>query len=55
MESYGLPGMIQIGKGTFDLIKDEFECELRGAIEIKGKGKMETWFLEGPKHNRNGE
>ena len=55
METYGLPGMIQIGKGTFDLIKDEFECELRGAIEIKGKGKMETWFLEGPKHNRNGE
>ena len=52
MESYGLPGKIQIAKGTYDLIQDDFECEPRGAIEIKGKGKMETWFLEYLESNR---
>jgi adenylate cyclase len=53
METYALPGMIQIAEGTFELIKDEFECEPRGTIEIKGKGRMETWFLESRRHNRN--
>lgn len=52
MESYGLPGKIQIAKGTYDLIQDDFECEPRGGIEIKGKGKIETWFLEGHNSNR---
>jgi len=47
MESSGLPGKIQIGKGAFDLIRDDFECAPRGKIEIKGKGELETWFLEG--------
>ncbi len=46
MESHGVPGKIQITSTTHDLIKDEFHCEPRGSIEIKGKGRMETWFLE---------
>ena len=47
MESHGEPGKIQITRTTYDLIKDEFECQLRGAIEVKGKGKMNTWFVQG--------
>ena len=47
MESHGEPGKIQITRTTYDLIKDEFECQPRGAIEVKGKGKMNTWFLQG--------
>lgn len=47
MESHGIPGRIQITGATRDLIEDDFVCELRGPIEIKGKGSMETWFLEG--------
>jgi guanylate cyclase len=52
MESSGLPGKIQIAKGAYHLLKDDFECELRGKIEIKGKGVLETWFLTGRKQNR---
>jgi len=33
-------------KATRDLLRDRFLCELRGVIDVKAKGKMETWFLE---------
>ncbi len=46
MESHGVPGKIQITETTYTLIKDQFVCEPRGSIEVKGKGQMETWFLE---------
>ncbi len=45
MESSGTPGRIQITRATHDLIKDEFVCEARGTIPIKGKGEMETWYV----------
>ncbi len=47
MESSGQPGRIQISDATYQLIKDEFECELRGEIDVKGKGAMTTWFVVG--------
>lgn len=47
MESHGTPGCIQIIRVTYELIKDEFICEPRGKIQVKGKGEMETWFLVG--------
>jgi class 3 adenylate cyclase len=45
MESQGEPGKIQVTRATYDLIQDEFLCECRGMIDVKGKGAMETWFL----------
>ncbi len=45
MESHGTPGRIQISEGAYELLKDEFECEPRGLIDVKGKGPMQTWFL----------
>ncbi len=45
MESQGVPDHIQITAATRDLVKDRFRLEHRGAIEVKGKGAMETWFL----------
>jgi adenylate cyclase len=47
MESHGTPGHIQITQATYELLKDEFECEPRGPVTIKGKGEMETWYLLG--------
>jgi guanylate cyclase len=47
MESQGEPGKIQITQATYDLIKDEFTCELKGPVFVKGKGEMVTWFLVG--------
>ncbi|HKZ55802.1 MAG TPA: adenylate/guanylate cyclase domain-containing protein [Anaerolineales bacterium] len=46
MESHGVPGKIQIGHATYALIKDQFLCIPRGMVEVKGKGALETWFLE---------
>jgi guanylate cyclase len=47
MESNGVPGKIQIAPGMHELIKGDFICTPRGMIEIRGKGLLETWFLEG--------
>jgi guanylate cyclase len=47
MESQGQPGRIQISHYTHSLLGDEFVCQPRGPIEVKGKGQMETWFLTG--------
>jgi guanylate cyclase len=49
MESHGVPGRVHIGVATHALIEDEFECEPRGEIEIKGKGRMNTWLVVGPR------
>jgi len=45
LESSGLPNRIQISDATYHKVKDAFSCELRGPVEIKGKGTMETYFL----------
>ncbi len=46
-ETFGTPGRIQITKATRDLVADQFICEPAGVVEVKGKGVMEVWFLEG--------
>jgi adenylate cyclase len=45
MESHGVPGKIQIARPTYELIKNDFHCEPRGMLEVKGKGEMEAWFV----------
>jgi adenylate cyclase len=45
MESHGTPGRIQITRATYELLADEFECEPRGTIAVKGKGEVEVWYL----------
>jgi adenylate cyclase len=47
MQTEGTPGRIQITRATYDLLKDEFVCEPRGSVTVKGKGEMETWYLIG--------
>ena len=49
MESHGSAGRIQITRATYELLKDEFDCQPRGTIDVKGKGEIETWFLVGRK------
>ena len=47
MEEHGTPGEIQITSATYDLLKDEFICRVRGTISVKGQGQTETWYLVG--------
>ncbi|MDX2381891.1 MAG: adenylate/guanylate cyclase domain-containing protein [Acidimicrobiia bacterium] len=49
MESLGQRGTIQITRATYDLIQQDFVCEPRGTISVKGKGDMETWHVLGPR------
>jgi adenylate cyclase len=46
MESHGAAGRIQISAATRALLGDGFACDRRGTIEVKGKGEMETYWLE---------
>ena len=45
-------GAIQISSTTYELIRDDFVCERRGMIEVKGKDEMETYFLVGRRPDR---
>ena len=54
MESHGASGVIQITRNTFDLVSDHFDCQPHGPIEVKGVGRVETWYVTGstPTHRR---
>lgn len=49
MESHGLPGYIQVTAAIYELLKDRYVFEERGAIAIKGKGEMVTYWLKAQK------
>lgn len=49
MESHGLSGRIQMTDATRQQLGEPFALEQRGAIEVKGKGRIHTWFLNGRK------
>ena len=46
METTSLPGKIQVTEAVYEVLKDSFVCVPRGMIEVKGKGSMQTYFLE---------
>jgi adenylate cyclase len=50
MESHGVAGRIQVTDSTRQRLSEPFLLEKRGVIDVKGKGEMHTWFLNG----RNG-
>lgn len=45
MEAGGIPDSIQVTRAVYEKLKDKFVFETRGAIEVKGKGKVEAWLL----------
>jgi len=45
MESSGKPDLIQVSENVYQVLKDEFQFERRGRVEIKGKGPMDTYYL----------
>jgi guanylate cyclase len=47
MESSAEPGRIQLSDSTYRLIDGRFDCEMRGTLDIKGKGEMRIWYLLG--------
>ncbi len=45
MESHGSGGFIQITEDTYTLIKNDFNCESRGKVNVKGKGEINVWYV----------
>ena len=45
METTGSAGRIQVSQDVYERLRDEFVLEARGEIDVKGKGRMPTWFL----------
>ena len=50
MESKSEPGRINISENTYKLVKDSFECEYRGEIDVKNKGMMKMYFVNRQKN-----
>lgn len=49
MEACGVPGRIQVTDQTRVRLARSYMLEERGLIEVKGKGRIRTWFLTGRK------
>lgn len=45
MESHGIPGHIQVSESTYDRLKNKFIFMERGILEVKGIGKVKSFFL----------
>jgi class 3 adenylate cyclase len=53
MESNSVAGKINISENTYQLVRESFECEYRGEIDVKNKGMMKMYFVHGPKESAN--
>jgi guanylate cyclase len=49
MESQGIPGEIQVSEATYLRLRDAYDFDPRGSIDVKGKGEMRTYLLRGRK------
>jgi class 3 adenylate cyclase len=47
MESTGVPGQIQVTRSVYERLKNSYEFESRGVVQVKGKGDIEAWLLNG--------
>jgi class 3 adenylate cyclase len=47
MESHGEPHAVQITAATKDLLATGFAIRERGPIEVKGRGTIVTYWLDG--------
>ena len=45
MESIGVPGCIQVTDRAYRRLRDCYRFECRGPVQVKGKGRLVTWFL----------
>jgi class 3 adenylate cyclase len=55
MESNSQPGKINVSENTYELLKDDFQFRYRGEIEVKNRGKLKMYFVEGETVQSPGE
>ena len=49
METNSETMRINVSHVTYDLLKDKFNFSERPVVEVKGKGSLKMYFVEGPK------
>jgi len=49
MESHGIVGRIQVAEKSYNRLRQNYKFIERGVINIKGKGNMQTYLLDGRK------
>jgi class 3 adenylate cyclase len=47
MQSHGIPDRIQVTAATYEQLRNKYQLEERGLIDVKGRGEMRTYFLNG--------
>lgn len=47
MESHGSAGLIQVTEDARKALGDRYEFNLRGVVDVKGKGPMKLFYLIG--------
>jgi class 3 adenylate cyclase len=47
LEQHGLPGRVHISAPTWERVRHEFACELRGETELRGLGGQRTYLVVG--------
>lgn len=45
MESNSETGKLNVSDSTYELIKDKYNCEYRGKIDVKNKGNVDMYFV----------
>lgn len=49
LESAGEVRRVNISAYTYDLIRNDYDCEYRGKVTAKGKGEIDMYFVDGPR------
>jgi class 3 adenylate cyclase len=52
MENSSGISKINISGSTYDLVKEYFDCEYRGKLEVKGKGEVDMYFVGDSKNSK---
>jgi class 3 adenylate cyclase len=47
LEQQGVPGRVHISEETWQLVRDQFACDLRGETELRGVGGRRTYLVVG--------
>ncbi len=47
LETAGMADRVNVSRATYERVKDFFECEDRGPIEVKAKGAVDMFFVTG--------
>jgi class 3 adenylate cyclase len=45
LEQCAMPLRINVSEATWQLVRDEYEFQERGSVEVKGKGEMRMYYL----------